>query len=118
MYTYEAIEKWGCSMHFINECLRNGRIQGAFKRHDPKFGNRPVWIIPDDCPKPAHRKRGGARIYKPPRTIQGMDIRDAPIEVKREYIFKNSASVTYGQLKEITGLSHMEIRNIYDSFFR
>lgn len=40
------------------------------------------------------------------------------MESKRDFIFKHSTSATYGQLKEITGLSHMEIRNIYDSFFR
>lgn len=117
MYIKEATKRWKVSTHYVLDCISDGRITGAFKQRDPKFNNnRLTWIIPDDHPKPLFNKKHSHPLEV--RKTPVVDLTNAPLETKKDYIRKHSISLIFGQLKQITGLSHMEIRNIYDSFFR
>lgn len=54
IHAKEAAEKWGVSVHRVQEFCKHGRIEGA-----SRFGNN--WMIPSDAPRPLDGRRREAR---------------------------------------------------------
>lgn len=108
----------------VRKWCKNGNIPGAVKLPDAKSGAGFQYWIPMDA-EPAKPKRkytrrdeqANAKAEAEEQTPQ-QEPEPAPklktMREKAEFIRRNCINLSYGQLKQETGLSHMEIRRIYD----
>ena len=105
MTTQEASKKWGISPNNVCMHLLSGHVPGARKVKPPK--GKPVWYIPDDAEKPKTVRE---------RTT---DLKPQPLSraEKVEFIRLHGHDKTYAQLKILLGMTHRQIRAVYDDLY-
>lgn len=108
MTTQEASKKWCTPVSYVTIYLNAGRVPGACKVKNPRGGKR-IWFIPDDAQKP--------QPINPHRTTANLETQPLSRAEKVEYIRLHSHDKTYAQLKILLGMTHRQIRAVYDDLY-
>lgn len=113
----EYAEKNGYRLATVKQWCYEGNLQGVQKMSTGKSGMA-TWkyMIPEDA-KPIRPLRRYQKTYEKAEEPEKAAKPLPKLKTRRdkcEHIRKHCITRTYGQLKKETGLSHMEIRRIYD----
>jgi hypothetical protein len=105
MTAAEAAAKWGVHQTTVTKWLRKGLIPGELI---PQIGRQPMWIIPDDTPRPPSDPEEIAKRYM-------NNLQKIPPEQFDSYIWKNQTLMTVRQLGTKLGLTSEQIMARYDA---